>query len=221
MTEWLRNLFAAIFGTNSELATFLISMIPIVELRGAIPFGSDIGLWGEHALSLPMSLLLSLAGSCLVCVILTFLFSPIFKWLSSIKFFKKITTFIENKLSKHSKDIDEKVAKEQNKKRISRIKFWGVFIFVAIPLPLTGVWTGTCLALFIGMNKKLTMLAVILGNIVAGLAMTLISLIFKDNTIVVLYGFLILVAVFLIFEIIKLFIKKIKNKKVEEAEEKM
>jgi len=218
MTEWLKALFVSIFGNNSALATFFISMIPIIELRGAIPFGTASALWGENALSLPMSLLLSLAGSCLVCVILTFLFMPIFKWLSKTKIFKKIANFIEKKLSKHSKDIDEKTQKEQNQKRILRIKIIGIFIFVAIPLPLTGVWTGTCLALFIGLNKKQTMATVVSGNIVAGLLMTLISLVFKDDTLVVLYAFLALTALFIVYEIIKLLIEKAKSKKLKAQE---
>ena len=213
MTEWLKNLFVAIFGTNSELATFFISMIPIVELRGAIPFGTATAFWGESALSLPMSLLFSLLGSTFVCVILTFLFMPVFKWLSKTKLFKKFAQFIENKLSKHSKDIDEKTQQEKNEKRILWIKIIGIFLFVAIPLPLTGVWTGTCLALFIGLNRKQTMATVILGNLVAGLLMTLVTLVFNDNTVVVLYGFVILAAAFILFELIKMLINRVKNNK--------
>ena len=57
-----------------------------------------------------------------------------------------------------------------------------MFAFVAIPLPLTGVWTGTCIALFIGMNKRDIMTSVILGNLVAGTIMTIISYFFADNT---------------------------------------
>ena len=202
MTEWLKALFVSIFGSNSALATFFISMIPIIELRGAIPFGTATSLWGENALSLPISLLISLLGSSLVCIVLTFLFMPIFKWLSNIKIFKKLTDFVERKISKHSKDIDEKTQKEQNEKRILKIKLISIFVFVAIPLPLTGVWTGTCLALFIGLNKMQTMTTVISGNIIAGLLMMVISLIFKDNTLIVLYGFLILVALFILYELI-------------------
>ncbi len=213
MTEWLKALFVSIFGTNSELATFFISMIPIIELRGAIPFGTASALWGENALSLPMSLLFSILGSSLVCVILTFLFMPIFKWLSKTKIFKKLAKFIENKLSKHSKEMDEKTQKEHNEKRILRIKLISIFIFVAIPLPLTGVWTGTCLALFVGLNKKQTMLSVISGNVVAGLLMTLVTLVFNDNTLVVLYAFMILAVIFILYEVIKTLIKKARNKK--------
>ena len=90
MSEWIKELFVAIFGTNSWLATFIISMIPIVELRGAIPFGAATSFWGEHALELWQTLLMSLAGSVLVCVILTFLFQTILNWFKRTKFFKKI-----------------------------------------------------------------------------------------------------------------------------------
>lgn len=214
MTEWLKTLFVSIFGTNSELATFFISMIPIIELRGAIPFGTATALWGEQALSLPMSLLFSILGSSLVCVILTFMFMPVFKWLSRTKVFKKLAEFIENKLSKHSKEMDEKTQKEQNEKRILRIKLIFIFVFVAIPLPLTGVWTGTCLALFVGLNRRQTMFSVISGNIVAGLLMILVTLLFNDNTIVVLYGFLILAVIFTGFEVIKMLVQKNRNKKL-------
>ena len=215
MTEWLKTLFVSIFGTNSELATFFISMIPIIELRGAIPFGTATALWGENALSLPMSLLFSILGSSLVCVILTFAFWPIFRWLSKTKLFKKLAQFIENKLKKHSKDIDEKTQQVKNEKRILWIKLIGIFVFVAIPIPLTGVWTGTCLALFVGLNKRQTMATVVLGNLVAGLLMTLVTLVFNDNTMVVLYGFMILAAAFILFEVVKMLITKAIKKKKE------
>ena len=212
MSEWIKELFVAIFGTNSWLATLIISMIPIVELRGAIPFGSATGFWGENALELWQSLLISLAGSTFVCIILTFLFWPIFKWLKQTKAFKKLALWVENKLNNKAENINNKTENEKDAKKIKWLKIIGIFGFVAIPLPLTGVWTGTCLALFIGLNKKETMSSVILGNIVAGLLMTLISYFFADNTMIVFYAFFILVGVFILFALIKKLIKKIKSK---------
>ncbi len=131
---------------------------------------------------------------------------------SRTKVFKKLADFIERKLSKNSKNIDKKTKSEKSQKKALWLKILGVFGFVALPLPLTGVWTGTCLALFIGLNKKQTMITVILGNLVAGLIMTLISFLFEGNTSIVLYAFLILVAVFVLYEIIKAIVLKIKNK---------
>ena len=69
MTEWLKELFVSIFGSNSWLATIIISMIPIIELRGAIPFGSAVSLWGENALPVWKSFLFSVLGCTIVCVI--------------------------------------------------------------------------------------------------------------------------------------------------------
>lgn len=218
MTEWLKELFVAIFGTNSWLATIIISMIPIIELRGAIPFGSAISLWGEHALPVWQAFLYSVLGCSVVCVILTFLFWPIFKWLKSTKLFKKLADAIENKLNRSSKNINDKVEAEKNQSRIRWVKFLGVFTFVAIPLPLTGVWTGTCIALFIGLSKKDTMLSVILGNLVAGILMMVISYFFADNTMIVLWAFLALVVVFAIVLGIRALVKKIKRKKEKSHE---
>ena len=208
MSAWLKSLFAAIFGANSELATFIISMIPIVELRGAIPFGSAVSFWGDNALPLWESFLIALAGSSLICVILTFIFQPIFSWLKKTKLFKKFADWLERKLKRKSENIENKTDVQENSKKKLRIKILGVFSFVAIPLPLTGVWTGTCLALFIGLNRKQTMLSVLSGNAVAGGLMMLISYFFADNTSIVLYGFLVLVVIFVLYEIIKSLVLK-------------
>ena len=213
MSEWIKELFVQIFGSHSEIATFIISMIPIVELRGAIPFGAATSFWGENALGLWASFGVSVLGSTLVCVILTFLFWPIFNWLKKTKWFKKLADFIERKLNKNSKSIDEKTKGEKDTKKIFWLKFWGVFVFVAIPLPLTGVWTGTCLGLFLGLSKMHTMISVISGNVVAGLIMTLVSHFFADNTMIVLLAFLILVVVFVLYEVAKSLIQNHKNKK--------
>lgn len=212
MAEWLKNLFVSIFGGHSEIATLIISMIPIVELRGAIPFGSATSFWGEAALPLWESFLISLAGSSFVCIVLTFLFQPIFNWLKRTKAFKKLAGFIERKLKKNSKNIDEKAEAEKSAKKIFWIKIVGVFCFVALPLPLTGVWTGTCLALFVGLNRKQTLATVLLGNSVAGGLMLLISYLFAGNTMIVFYAFLILVAVFILYELIKAAVTKLMKK---------
>ena len=213
MAEWLKNIFVAIFGEHSGIATFIISMFPIVELRGAIPFGAADAMWGANALPVWLSFLLALAGSSLVCVILTFMFMPIFNWMKRRRFFKKTAKSIEKKISKNSEKIEEDVKKEKSQKRKKIVKWLGVFLFVAIPLPLTGVWTGTVIALFIGMTKMEIMTSVISGNIIAGLIMMALSYCFAENTIIVLWIFLGLVALFALAALAQKLIKKIKNKK--------
>ena len=195
------------------LIVFLVSMVPLIELRGAIPFGSAVSLWGENALPLWKSFIFSVIGCSIVCVILTFLFWPLFKWLKNTKGLKKLASAIENKLNRSSKNISDKAETEKNEKKIRWIKWIGVFVFVAVPLPLTGVWTGTCVALFIGLSKKDTMLSVILGNLVAGIIMVIVSYFFADNTMIVLWVFLALVVLFAIVLTIRSIIRKIKEKK--------
>ena len=213
MGEWIRSLFVSIFGTHSGLGTLFISMVPIVELRGAIPFGAATSLWGENALSLWGSFGYSVLGSSIICVILTFAFWYLFNFLKKTKGLKKIAGAIENRLNKKSANINKKTAEETSSKKKLWIKLIAVFGFVAIPLPLTGVWTGTCLALFIGLNKWQTLATVLSGNLIAGLLMTLISYFFADDTVIVLYIFLALVALVVVAGIIKLIVDKCRKKK--------
>ena len=213
MTEWLKELFVTIFGNNSWLATIIISMIPIIELRGAIPFGSAVSLWGEHALPVWQSFLYSVLGCSVVCVVLIFMFWPIFKWLKQTKIFQKLANAVEKKINNSAKSINDKVEAETNTSKTRWIKWFGVFAFVAIPLPLTGVWTGTCIALFIGLSKKDTMISVILGNIIAGVIMMVLSYFFADNTMIVLWMFLGLVVVFALVLGVRSLFKKIKTRK--------
>ena len=220
MVEWLKTLFVSIFGANSAFATVIISMIPIIELRGAIPFGAAVSLWGANALPVWESFLFAVLGSSIVCVILTFLFWPLFRWLKSTKWFKNLAEKIEKKLQKKSKNISDKAEAEQSKSKSNFIKWFGVFVFVAIPLPLTGVWTGTCLALFLGLSKKDTIISVLSGNLVAGVIIMVISYFFADNTMIVLLAFLALVVLFVLVLMIRGIIQKHKQKGADENLEK-
>ena len=87
VTEWISQLFVNIFGDNSALATILISIIPIIELKGAIPFGMSKSFWGENALSGVEALLFALLGGLIVAILLSFLLSPVVRWLKKRKFF--------------------------------------------------------------------------------------------------------------------------------------
>ena len=66
MTEFIAKIFVAIFGSHSAIATVLISMVPIIELKGAIPVGMSVDFWGNNALTGTEAFLYSLLGSCLV-----------------------------------------------------------------------------------------------------------------------------------------------------------
>jgi len=222
MAEAIHEIFKNIFGTNVWLATILISMIPIIELRGGIPFGMDKSLWGDVALSSWKSFSFSFLGSCLVVPFLALLFLPIINWLKKTKLFKNLATSIENMIKKKSTKIEadanknlENVNEEKPKKFNKQyfIKIFGVFLFVAIPLPLTGVWTGTAIAVLLNFNFIETCITVILGNFVAGIIMMTICSIFPNFTNIILIVFLALALIFIIFAIIKNKINKNKLNK--------
>lgn len=233
MTEFIENIFSSIFGNNVILATILIAIIPIIELKGAIPFSMSPEIWGSFALPYWEAFIYGLIGSSLIVPILALLYVPIINWLKKTKLFKTLAEKLENKVNSKKKNIeikaeeitDEKSNKKQNKKRVYDKKFFlklfGVFAFVATPLPLTGVWTGTCIAVALGLGFWWTCLSVITGNVVAGLLITLASTLFGDATMVFVYILLGVILIALLFTIIKKLINKHKLKKQKVTEEKI
>lgn len=226
LTKFLGGLMAGIFGTHSSLATIIIAMFPIIELKGAIPVGMSGEFWGEYALNGTQAFLFALLGSCLVVPILALLFKPIINWLKSTRIFRRLGEFIDTKIRKHSNNIVEKVDNvddlEEGKRKRKKlwIKIIGVFSFVAVPLPLTGVWTGTCIAVAIGLNFWQAVLSVVLGNIVAGIIITTICVIFPQFTTILFLIVLAFVVIVLIYAIVKMLISRKSAENVVEEEEK-
>lgn len=208
MTSVLEQFFSTIFGNNVVLATLLIAIIPIIELKGAIPFSMSSEIWGSFALNSWQAFLFSWIGSSLIVPVLALIYVPIINWLKHTKLFSHIGKAIESRLNRKK----DKVENQRSKSNII-IKIASVFLFVAIPLPFTGVWTGTCLAVVLGLSFWLTCLIVILGNIVAGLIITLFSSIVPP--IVFLYVFLCLIAIGIVFLFLKSAIEKKRAKQID------
>ena len=213
MTEFLHNLFANVFNDNVILATILIATLPVIELRGAIPFATNPGFWGGLAMSNWSSFGWSLLGSCLIVPILALFFSPLIKWLKSTKAFNKIATAFENRVKSKASGIEGADTKSNKFSKTYWKKMLAIFIFVAIPLPLTGVWTGTCVAVFVGLDFWSTCASVICGNIVAGLLISLILMFFPVLNDWLFYIFLIIIALVIIYELIMFVVNKHKKKK--------
>lgn len=241
MTEFIENIFSTIFGSNVVLATILIAMVPVIELKGAIPFSMAVDIWGANALSFLPAFLCGVLGSSLIVPILALLYLPIIRWLKKTKLFRRFAIKIENRLNRKKENIDKKIDENDknldiqqtqlenkaelkvesettngSKQKFNKgfwVKFFSVFIFVSIPLPLTGVWTGTCLAVVLGLNFWQTCLCVIPANLLAGIIITCVSLLFGESTwifVLILLGIIALIAV---VYLIKKIIQKIKNKK--------
>ena len=138
------------------LKTFLLSMVPIVELRGAIPLGAALGLpWYINYI---------------ICVIGSFLPVPFI-----LLFIRSVLNFMKKvpKLDKIALWLEARAAKNSDK--VSRYATLGLFVFVALPLPGTGAWTGSLVAALMEMRLKHSLLSVFCGVIVAGVLLTLIS----------------------------------------------
>lgn len=214
MVEFISNLV-----NNNLLATILMALVPMIELKGAIVFARGVGFGFFEALGL------SFLGSTVVFIPIFFLLIPILNLLKKIKFVNKFAEKIEEYFNGKAQDALKKAKNGKKHRTESFYKMLGVFIFVAIPLPLTGVWTGTAIAVFLNMKFKDVVLPVMIGNLVAGLiisvlaqiCMTLWSIAVLDY---ILYALFALAVVLLVITIVKVATtKKHKTEEVKEVEE--
>ncbi len=135
---------------------FLISMIPVVELRGSIPYAAGFGLpWY-------VAFLTAVVGNLLPVPFILLFVRKVFDWMRKYPKLKKIVDFCENKFAK-------KVEKAGN------TAFWTLVGFIAIPLPGTGAWTGSGIAAVCEVPFKKALLAAIIGVLIAATVVTLIS----------------------------------------------
>ena len=196
---------------NDYLTTVLISMIPIVELRGAIPAAITMGLKPMVAFAL------SWAGSAIISPILLLILRPILNWMKKFKIFASLATAIEDGFKGKAMKV---IGKEDNAaltgeelKRLERKKMLGVYLFVAFPIPLTGVWTGSAVATFIDLPFWKSMAMVWLGNLTAGLIVTMLAFFLSAYMNIILDIFFVIVILVLLLFIVRTVIKMVKNKK--------
>lgn len=156
MTEAIKTFFLETVG--KELCVFFCSMIPIIELRGAVPMGAVFGMpWWQ-------TYILSVLGNMVPVPFILLLIKKIIQWMSvsKVKFFNKIANFLLRKV-------------EKKRAGIEKYAFWGVCLFVAVPLPVTGAWTGSLVAAMIDMRFWKAFLSCLFGVMISGVIMTVIS----------------------------------------------
>lgn len=141
---------------TDELIVLLIAAMPLMELRGAIPIGVSMGMNPIHAT------ILGILGSMIPVPFLLFFLEPIFMYLKSTRLFK---------------DFADRTVKKTMKKgrNIEKYSIAGLVIFVAIPLPGTGVWTGSLAAILFNIPIKYALPAIALGNFIAGVIVFTLS----------------------------------------------
>ena len=147
------------------ILVFLISMIPLIELRGAVPVGLST-LWGEPMQLLPLYAI-CIIGNMLPVPIIFFFARKVLEWGADKKYIGKFFTFCLEKGEKGGKKLQAKAGKGL---------YWALFLFVGIPLPGTGAWTGTLAASLLDMDFKKSIIAVMAGVVLAGIIMGLASM---------------------------------------------
>ena len=136
----------------------LVSMVPLIELRGGVPIAVGMGL------NYPTALIVCAIANMLPVPIILLFVKSVLNWMArcKVKFFNKIA----NKMFEKA---------EKNRAKIEKYAFWGLTLFEAIPLPATGAWTGTLVAALFDMKFWKSLLSAFIGVLIAGVVMTLIS----------------------------------------------
>ena len=147
------------------LIVFLISMVPLIELRGAIPYAIGY-ISAGYDLNLALCYLIAIVGNMIPVPIIYLFARKVLEWGKDKKVIGKFFTFCLEKGEKGGQKLQAKAG---------RGLYWALFLFVGIPLPGTGAWTGTLAASILDMDFKKSVLAVIGGVILAGIIMGVAS----------------------------------------------
>lgn len=157
----MESLAAAFAGTlgkyvSKEIVVFIISMIPILELRG--------GLIVSSLLQVPIvtAIPLCIIGNIIPIPFILLFIRQIFKWLKKVKMFRGLIEKLEARAMGKSDTI-------------KKYEFWGLVLFVGIPLPGTGAWTGSLIAALLEIDIKKAVLAELLGIAIATVIMSIVS----------------------------------------------
>ncbi len=153
------NLFNGLTGLKygKELIVFIISLMPILEIRGGLIAATLLNL------KIVPAFLICLIGNLLPMPFILWFITPIFNWLKKTKHISKLVNKIENKALK-------------KKDKIEKAEFIGLLLFVGIPLPGTGAWTGCLIAAMLNMDKKKAFIATCIGVLMAGIIISLLSI---------------------------------------------
>lgn len=162
MSKKLVEFFIGVFGgvasqaVGKYILVFIISLMPILELRGGLIAAALLGLPPVPAY------IISIIGNLIPIPLILWLLDYVFDFMKKHNILKKFVLFCERKGN-------------EKKGQIEKLGFWGLVLFVGVPLPGTGAWTGGLIATLLRMDKKKAFLASILGVIMASIIMMIVS----------------------------------------------
>ena len=143
---------------SKEAVIFIISMVPILELRGGLLAASPALLNVPIMQAIPICII----GNILPIPFILLLIRKILDWMKLVKVFRPIALWLENKAM-------------SKKDQIEKYGFWGLVLFVGIPLPGTGAWTGSLIAALLRVRFKTAFAAILIGIVIATVIMSILS----------------------------------------------
>jgi len=141
---------------SREMIVFVISMVPILELRGGLLAASFLNI------DIVRAIWFCVIGNIIPVQFILLLITPVFRWLKSTRTFRPMVEKLESRAMGKSEQIE-------------KYQFWGLVLFVGIPLPGTGAWTGSLIASLLGVRFKKAFPAVLLGIVIATVIMSVLS----------------------------------------------
>lgn len=154
LSLWLHGTAAGKF-----LLTMLISMVPVLELRAGVPAGVALGLTPA------MALLAGVVGNMLPVPLVILFIRKAFRWVRV--HIPKLGGFVDG--------LEQRAYRKIESRNLVRYEAWGLLLFVAIPLPGTGAWTGSLIAALMDLRLKNAVPVIFLGVVIAGLIMTAVT----------------------------------------------
>ena len=158
LVKWLLGVLGGLTSIplGKEIAVFIISLMPILELRGGLIAAALLDL------NPVTSYIISIIGNIIPVPFILLLINKILDWMRNSKHFHKIANWLDKKV-------------EKRKGQIEKYGFWGLVLFVGIPLPGTGAWTGCLIAAVLHMDRKKAFLAALIGVFMASIIMMILS----------------------------------------------
>ncbi len=186
------------FSSCVFLAVILMALIPTIESKIAIPFGLSYAIWGEATLSPVVAFLCAYVGSMIPCIFIIIIIRKLKNKTSGFVCDK----FLSKAENRYSKRLEKLSSKSKTFYKLSTLA-----LFVAVPLPLTGVYTGSLIAGLSNLKIYQAFIAIAVGEFISCLAITLLCVLFEDSTFLILISSLIILAIFIIFDLIFMLVK--------------
>lgn len=203
--------FASTFGEYAWLGILLFAMLPIAECRLAIPFGLSSVYWGNGALKPWLVFLCSYIGSLIPGIVIVLCMKPLLKLIGKSKRLGRLGARMQSYFASRGSAI---VGKSGIMRDI------GIILFISVPIPFTGVWTGSVVASLLNLPTWRKLLDVSIGAAIACSIVMLISTIFKDYLTIVIIMLVSLMGLYVLYMLLRLIIYRRANIKTTNSTDK-